>query len=44
VDVEAVITNIQEDPWPMIRANGWLKVDGKTIYEMKNYSLRMVSD
>lgn len=44
VEVEVVITDIQEEPFPMIRANGYLKVDGKTIYEMKDYSIRILLD
>jgi len=39
VEVEAVITGIDEAA-RIIRADGFLSVDGKTIYEMKDFSLQ----
>jgi 3-hydroxymyristoyl/3-hydroxydecanoyl-(acyl carrier protein) dehydratase len=43
VTVEAVITKM--DPQNlMIRADGFLKVDGLVIYEMKNFAVRAVPD
>ena len=44
VSVEAVITDIKEDPYPTIFANGHLKVDDKYIYEMKNYGICIKPD
>ncbi|CAN2045330.1 3-hydroxyacyl-(acyl-carrier protein) dehydratase / trans-2-decenoyl-(acyl-carrier protein) isomerase [Candidatus Magnetomoraceae bacterium gMMP-1] len=43
IEVEAVITDIQENPYPLIKADGFLKVDGLFIYEMKNFGLRMLN-
>ncbi len=40
--VEADITEITEAPVRSITANGFLRVDGKIIYEMKNFQLRLV--
>ena len=42
VRVEAVITSIEENPDPVIMADGWLAVDGMVIYQMKNFGLRLV--
>ena len=39
VEVEAVITEVRTEPYPMMKADGYLKVDGAYIYEMKNYGL-----
>ncbi len=39
VEVVAVITQRLQSPRPTIMADGWLSVDGKLIYEMKNYGL-----
>ncbi len=44
VEVEAIITEITDDPNPTLIANGFLKVDGRYIYEMENYGIKMVSD
>ena len=41
--VEAIITNIQENPYPMMTANGYLKVDGLVIYKMDNFGIRLSS-
>ncbi|MDT8441220.1 MAG: beta-ketoacyl synthase N-terminal-like domain-containing protein [Desulfuromonadales bacterium] len=38
VTVEAVITAIDEDA-RLLRADGWLAVDGKTIYRMQDFTL-----
>ncbi len=43
VEVDAVITRIEESPSPTIFADGYLKVDGLFIYQMKNFGLRLVS-
>ena len=43
VKVEAIVTRIEEAPLPMIIANGFLYVDGLTIYEMKQFGIRLVS-
>ncbi|QTA79536.1 Putative multi-domain beta-ketoacyl polyketide synthase [Desulfonema limicola] len=42
VQVEAVITQIKEHPVPLIRADGYLKVDGLFIYQMKNFGLKLI--
>ncbi len=42
VMVEATVTHIEETPHPMIIANGFLSVDGLTIYEMKQFGLRLM--
>ena len=44
IEVEAVITGIQDVPVPSIIADGFLKVDGLYIYEMKNFGFRLVQD
>jgi 3-hydroxymyristoyl/3-hydroxydecanoyl-(acyl carrier protein) dehydratase len=41
VEIEAVITRIEEDPVPLIMADGLLKVDGLYIYEMKNFGFKL---
>jgi 3-hydroxymyristoyl/3-hydroxydecanoyl-(acyl carrier protein) dehydratase len=42
VTVEAVITGVRETPVPEIRANGYVKVDGLTIYRLENFGYRLV--
>ena len=44
IEVEAVITGIQDVPVPSVVANGFLKVDGLYIYEMKNFGFRLIPD
>lgn len=44
IEVEAVITSIQDVPFPGITADGFLKVDGLYIYEMKNFGFSLISD
>jgi len=41
VVVEAQVTNIQDGPTPKITANGFLTVDGVTIYEMIDFTLKL---
>ncbi|MFO8084206.1 MAG: beta-ketoacyl synthase N-terminal-like domain-containing protein [Desulfobacterales bacterium] len=41
VEVEAVITQLQEKPFPLITANGCLKVDGLVIYQMKDFGIQL---
>ena len=43
ISVEAIITDIQEDPFPMIKANGYLKVDDLVIYKMDDFAIRLSS-
>ncbi|MFH2219899.1 MAG: beta-ketoacyl synthase N-terminal-like domain-containing protein [Pseudomonadota bacterium] len=43
IEVEAVVTEIQDTPVPLIMANGFLKVDGLYIYQMENYGYRIKS-
>jgi len=43
IHVEAIITKIQEDPYPMMTANGYLKVDGLAIYKMDDFGIRLSS-
>jgi hypothetical protein len=38
--VEAVVTAI-DDEKRLIKANGYLSVDGKVIYQMKDFSIRL---
>ena len=42
VEVDADIIAVEEKPFPAVYANGFLKVDGLFIYEMKNFGLRLV--
>ena len=42
VEVDAVITKIEEGQNPAIWASGYLKVDDLYIYQMKNFGLRLV--
>ncbi|MCX5881013.1 MAG: type I polyketide synthase, partial [Deltaproteobacteria bacterium] len=42
VIVEAIVTQIEESPCPLIMANGFLSVDGLTIYEMKQFGIRLM--
>ncbi len=42
VEVDAVITEIQNEPFPTIFADGYLKVDGLFIYQMEHFGLRLV--
>ncbi len=42
VEVDAVVTEIQEGPAPVIFADGYLKVDNLYIYQMENFGLRLV--
>ncbi len=41
VEVDAAITAIEEKPTPTIMADGFLKVDGRVIYEMKDYGIKL---
>jgi len=42
VTVEAVITGMETDPVPSITANGFLSIDGRYIYEIKQFGIRLV--
>ncbi len=42
VEVDAVITKVEDGPHPMVKASGFLKVDGLLIYEMIDFGLRMI--
>ena len=42
IEVDADIIAVEENPVPTVYANGFLKVDGLFIYEMKNFGLRLV--
>ncbi|NDD30818.1 MAG: hypothetical protein EB084_21385 [Proteobacteria bacterium] len=42
VTVEAVVTAVSETPHPTLVGNGFLHVDGLTIYEMRDFGIRMV--
>lgn len=42
VEVEAVVSRIEDGDSPLIEANGFLKVDGVIIYEMIDFALRLV--
>ena len=41
VEVEAVITHIEEGQIPVMMADGFLKVDGLCIYEMKDFGIKI---
>jgi PfaB family protein len=41
VEVDAVITKTEDSPSPAIYADGFLKVDGLFIYQMKNFGIRL---
>ena len=40
--VQAAITHVEEGPSPMVVADGLLAVDGRAIYSMKDFALRLV--
>ncbi len=42
IEVEAYITDIQDEPLPSIIADGLIKVDGLYIYIMENFGIRLV--
>ena len=42
VAVEAVITEIRDEPEPAIMADGYLMVDGLYIYKMENFGIKLV--
>ena len=42
IEVEVVVTRIYEKPVPTMYANGFLKVDGLYIYEMKNFGVKLI--
>ena len=42
VEVEVVVTGIEDGPTPTVAGSGFLKVDGIPIYEMKNFGVRLV--
>lgn len=42
VDVEVVVTEIQDGPTPTVVGSGFLKVDGIPVYEMKDVGVRLV--
>ena len=42
VEVEIVVTHIQDGPTPTISGSGFLKVDGLPIYEMQDIGVRLV--
>ena len=43
VDVEVVVTEMQDGPTPTVVGCGFLKVDGIPIYEMKDFGVRLVA-
>jgi 3-hydroxymyristoyl/3-hydroxydecanoyl-(acyl carrier protein) dehydratase len=42
IEVDAVITKMVDTPAPALYANGFLKVDGRYIYQMENFGFRLV--
>lgn len=44
VKIHGYITKIENDPVPLIKANGYLFVDGLCIYKMENFGVRLVKD
>ena len=43
ITVEAVVTEVAEQPHPTITAEGYLQVDGLYIYKMENFGIVLVS-
>lgn len=43
IEVEAVVTQAVDSPFPTLIADGYLKVDGLYIYQMKDFGLQVVS-
>ena len=41
ITVEAIVTDIQDNPTPLIQADGYLKVDGLHIYKMENFGVKL---
>jgi hypothetical protein len=41
VQVEAVVTRIQDEPEPAVFVDGLLSVDGLVIYKMANFGLKL---
>ncbi len=42
VEVDAVVTRVEDSVSPALFADGFLKVDGLFIYQMKNFGIRLV--
>lgn len=42
VEVEAWVTKVEDGDEPVVTANGFLVVDGKPIYEMTDFAMRLV--
>jgi 3-hydroxymyristoyl/3-hydroxydecanoyl-(acyl carrier protein) dehydratase len=42
IEVEVVVTAVQDKPVPYLQADGFLKVDGLCIYKMENFGLKIV--
>jgi len=42
VEVSATITKCEDGDAPLVMANGFLTVDGTTIYEMRDFGMRML--
>ncbi len=42
IEIEAMVTKIDNKPIPTIQADGFLKVDGLYIYEMKDFGIRLI--
>jgi hypothetical protein len=43
ITVDAVITHVEDGPQPVVQADGWLHVDGISIYKMEGFGFRLVS-
>ncbi len=41
-EVETYVTETGNEPFPYIKADGYLKVDGLYIYKMKNFGLKLI--
>ncbi|RMF83128.1 MAG: hypothetical protein D6744_05280, partial [Planctomycetota bacterium] len=44
ITVDAFITAVDESPTPTVVGRGFLRVDGKTIYEMTDFAIRLVTE
>jgi 3-hydroxymyristoyl/3-hydroxydecanoyl-(acyl carrier protein) dehydratase len=44
ITVEAVVTEVEENPVPTIRAEGYLQVDGLYIYKMEDFGINLMEN
>ncbi len=44
IEIEAAVSHISDHPMPTIKADGFLKVDGRYIYAMKDFGIQVMPD